>query len=610
MHQLAPPAIDGNGNNNSTRMEAKIPSRRSKRLAIRELLKPHIPSLLLGLLAVAGEGAANLLEPWPLKIVLDNVLRSQQSHAAIMRHIQRFVGVAIAALDAICTYGEKYLTTSVGQWVTYDLRRTLYSHIQKLSLAFHDQKRTGDLISRVTSDIDAIQSFITQGLLGVLINIITLLGMVAVMFYLNWRFTLIALSVAPMLFAIVYSYTRRIKKASRAVRKKEGEITSVVEEVLSSIRVVKAFAREDYEVKRLQEQSLEGVEVALRARGLKAKLTPIVNLIVATGTCLVLWFGARLVLNGSLSAGEMVVFILYLGKMYKPMQELSKMTDTYSKAAVGYEQIREVVETDNEIKDSRHAVRAPRFKGDIEFDHVSFSYTEDTPILKDVSFKIKAGEVAALVGPTGAGKTSVISLVARFYDPTSGVVKIDGTDIKRFRQKSLRQQISFVLQETMLFHAPVWQNIAYGKPDASRQEIIRAAELANASEFIDKLPEGYDTILGERGMTLSGGQRQRIAIARAVIRNTPILILDEPTSGLDAASEKLVFEALDKLMQNRTVIVIAHRLSTIRRADNIFVIQDGSIVESGNHEKLMQKDGLYAELHNLQFGAEESVDVR
>jgi len=450
MHQLAPPAIDGNGNNNSTRMEAKIPSRRSKRLAIRELLKPHIPSLLLGLLAVAGEGAANLLEPWPLKIVLDNVLRSQQSHAAIMRHIQRFVGtdklamlkfacfavVAIAALDAICTYGEKYLTTSVGQWVTYDLRRTLYSHIQKLSLAFHDQKRTGDLISRVTSDIDAIQNFITQGLLGVLINIITLLGMVAVMFYLNWRFTLIALSVAPMLFAIVYSYTRRIKKASRAVRKKEGEITSVVEEVLSSIRVVKAFAREDYEVKRLQEQSLEGVEVALRARGLKAKLTPIVNLIVATGTCLVLWFGARLVLNGSLSAGEMVVFILYLGKMYKPMQELSKMTDTYSKAAVGYEQIREVVETDNEIKDYRHAVRAPRFKGDIEFDHVSFSYTEDTPILKDVSFKIKAGEVAALVGPTGAGKTSVISLVARFYDPTSGVAKIDGTDIKRFRSRS------------------------------------------------------------------------------------------------------------------------------------------------------------------------------
>ena len=286
------------------------------------------------------------------------------------------------------------------------------------------------------------------------------------------------------------------------------------------------------------------------------------------------------------------------------------MTDTYSKAAVGYERIREIVETENEVKDSRGAIRAPRFKGEIEFDHVSFSYTPDTPILKDVSFTIKAGQVAALVGPTGAGKTSVISLISRFYDPTSGVVKIDGTDIKRFRQKTLRQQISFVLQETMLFHAPVWQNIAYGKPDASRDEIIKAAELANASEFIEKLSEGYDTVLGERGMTLSGGQRQRIAIARAVIRNTPIIILDEPTSGLDSASEKLVFEALDRLMQDKTVIVIAHRLSTIQRADVIFVIEDGSIAESGNHEELMQKNGLYAELHNLQFGTEESVDVR
>src|SRR5438132_6892060 len=292
--------------------------------------------------------------------------------------------------------------------------------------------------------------------------------MVAVMFYLNWRFTLIALSVAPMLFAIVYSYTRRIKKASRAVRKKEGEITSVVEEVLSSIRVVKAFAREDYEVKRLEEQGLEGVEVALRARGLKAKLTPIVNLIVATGTCLVLWFGARLVLNGSLSAGEMVVFILYLGKMYKPMQELSKMTDTYSKAAVGYEQIREVLQADKEVKDLPRSRPAPRFRGQIEFEHVHFYYTQDTPILKDVSFKVEAGQVAALVGPTGAGKTTIISLISRFYDPISGTVKIDGTDIKEFRQKSLRQQISFVLQETVLFHAPVWQNIAYGKPEATR----------------------------------------------------------------------------------------------------------------------------------------------
>ena len=608
----------------TTPMETTIPSKERRRLAIRQLLKPHIPSLLVGLLAVAGEGAANLLEPWPLKIVLDDVLRSHESHAAIMRRIHSIVGsdklamlkfaclavLVIAALDAICTYTEKYLTTSVAQWITYDLRRTIYSHIQKLSLAFHDHKRTGDLISRVTSDIEAIQNFITQGLLGVLINIITLAGMIAVMFYLNWRFTLIALSVAPFLFTIVYSYTRRIKKASRAVRKKEGEITSVVEEVLSSIRVVKAFAREDYEVRRLEEQGLEGVEVALRARSLKAKLTPIVDLIVAMGTCLVLWFGSRLVMSGSLSAGELVVFILYLGKMYKPMQELSKMTDTYSKAAVGYERIEEILETKNEIKDARRALRAPRFKGNVEFDHVSFSYTPDTPILRDVSFSIKAGQVAALVGPTGTGKSSIVSLIPRFYDPTSGAIKIDGADVRTFRQKSLRQQISFVLQETMLFHAPVWQNIAYSKPEASREEIIQAAEVANANEFIEKLADGYDTILGERGMTLSGGQRQRIAIARAVIRNTPILILDEPTSGLDSASEKLVFEALDRLMQGRTVIVIAHRLSTIRKADVIFVVQNGRIVQSGNHDELLQSGGLYSELYELQFNSEESVDIR
>jgi subfamily B ATP-binding cassette protein MsbA len=434
--------------------------------------------------------------------------------------------------------------------------------------------------------------------------------MIGVMLYLNWKFTLIALSVAPVLFFIVFTYTRKIKKAAREVRKKEGEITSVVEEVLSSIRVVKAFAREDYEVRRLEEQSLEGVEIALRARSLKAKLTPIVGIIVAVGTGLVLWFGARLVMNGGLSAGSLVVFILYLGKMYKPMQELSKMTDTYSKAAVGYERIQEVLQTEREVKDVRGAIRAPRFKGEIEFEHVAFAYDPNSPILKDVSFKIEPGQVAALVGPTGAGKTSIISLIARFYDPVSGAVKIDGKDIRRYKQRSLRQQISFVLQETMLFHAPVWQNIAYGKPEATREEIIKAAELANASEFIDKLSDGYDTVLGERGMTLSGGQRQRIAIARAVIRNTPILVLDEPTSGLDSSSEKLVFEALDRLMKNKTTIVIAHRLSTVRNADIIFVVDDGHIVESGQHDELIKEDGLYAELHHLQFDTEGSIETR
>jgi len=589
------------------------------KLTIRELLKPHIAALTVGFIAVVGEGAANLLEPWPLKIVLDSVLRQRPVHGWLNHFIHSAAGddklamlklaciavLGIATLDAISSYTEKYFTTSIGQWVTHDLRRTLYSRIQQLSLAYHDQKRSGDLISRVTSDIDAIQSFINTALLGTLINLITLVGMVGVMFYVNWRFTLIALSVAPVLFLVVYTYTRRIKKASREVRKKEGEIVSVIEEVLSSIRVVKAFAREDYERKRLEEESLESVEIGLRARGLKAKLSPLVDIIVAVGTCLVLWFGARLVLNGSLSPGSLVVFILYLGKMYKPMQELSKMTDAYSKALVGYERIQEVLQTDKEVRDLPRALRVHGFKGKIEFEHVDFYYTPGSPVLKDVNLTIESGQLAAIVGPTGAGKTSIISLIPRFYDPVSGVIRIDGTDVKRFRQKSLRQQISFVLQETVLFHAPVWQNIAYGKPEATRAEILRAAERANAHEFIEKLPEGYDATLGERGMTLSGGQRQRIAIARAIIRNTPLLILDEPTSGLDAASEKLVFEALDRLMEGKTAIVIAHRLSTIRRADVIFVVKEGSIVERGTHDELLRNGGLYSQLDVLQRQTEE-----
>jgi subfamily B ATP-binding cassette protein MsbA len=589
----------------------------ARKLTIRELLRPHTKSLMLGILAAVGSGIANLLEPWPLKIVLDNVLQSKASANGWLNRlffsltggdklaILEFAAIAvmaIAVIGGLCSYAEKLLTTSVGQWVMHDLRQTVYFHIQRLSLAYHDRKRTGDLISRVTADIDAIQSFIASSLLDALVDVLTLLGMVGVMFYIDWRFTLIALSIAPPLAILVFVYTRNIKKASREVRKKEGEIVSVIQEVLTSIRVVKAFAREDYEQRRLEEESLENVEIALRARSLKARLAPLVSVIVAAGTGLVLWFGSRMVLAGGLSPGSLIVFIMYLGKMYKPMQDLSKMTDAYAKASVGYERIREILDTQGEIADLPGARRVSRLRGAVEFEHVTFGYDPAHPALEDVSFKIAPGQVAAFVGPTGAGKTTIISLIPRFYDPSAGVVKIDGVDIRQFQQRSLRRQISFVLQETVLFRGPIWQNIAYGKPDASRAEIHRAAELANAAEFIDRMPDGYDSTIGERGVTLSGGQRQRIAIARAVIRDTPILILDEPSSGLDAESEKLVFEALDRLMKGKTCIVIAHRLSTIRSADVIFVVKDGAIVERGSHDQLTVAGGLYASLHEIQFG--------
>ena len=595
----------------------------NRKIQISYLLRPHWKTLTIAFIGVLGESATDLLEPWPLKIVIDYVLGSKKmgpwmsslitptfGHDKIsILYFAALLVIAIAVVGAISSYVEKYLTTSVGQWVMHDLRRSVYHHIQRLSLSFHDKGRTGDLISRITSDIDAIQDFISQALLGILVNLLTLVGMLAVMFYLDWRFTLIALSVAPPLAIVVYSYTRRIKQASRAVRKKESEVVSVVQEVLSSIRVVKAFAREDYEERRFEQQSLESVETALRARSLKAKLAPIVQVIVAVGTCLVLWYGSKLVLGGEITTGSLVVFMIYLSKMYKPMRELSKMADTVSKASVGYERLREVVETELEVRNLKGAKVAPQFKGDLEFSHVAFSYNTESQILRDVNFQIKAGQAAAFVGPTGAGKTTIASLVARFYDPTSGEVRIDGHDIRSYKLKSLRRQISFVLQENLLFHASVWQNIAYGKPEASRDEIIAAAKLANADEFITKMPEGYDTIVGERGVTLSGGQRQRIAIARAVIRNAPILILDEPTSNLDAASEELVFEALGRLMKGKTSIVIAHRLATVKKADVIFALDQGSIVEHGTHEELLKRNGLYAELHEIQFNDTKLIDT-
>lgn len=596
---------------------------KKRKLELRYLLSPHKTVLVIAFIAVLGETATDLLEPWPLKIVFDYVFGSKKmppwlshllastlgSDKVAIVHFAVLSIIAIALVGAISSYAEKYLTTSVGQWVMHDLRRILYHHIQRLSLAYHDRKPTGDLISTVTTDIESIQDFISQALLGIVVNVLTLVGMLLVMFYLDWRFTLIALSVTPFLFIVVYTYTRRIKKASRAVRKKEGEVVSVVEEVLSSIRVVKAFSREDYEEARFAQSSLESVETALKARSLKAKLAPVVQVIVAVGTCLVLWYGVNLVLKGELTAGSLLVFILYLGKMYKPMRDLSKMTDTLSKATVGYERIREVIETEDTIRNLPSAKKAPKFRGDIEFDHVSFAYEGGYATLKNVNLKVEAGQLVAVVGPTGAGKSTIAGLIARFYDPQSGAVRIDGTDVRKYKLKSLRGQISFVLQDTLLFRAPVWQNIAYGRPEASREEILRAAKLANADEFIKEMPEQYDTMLGEKGVTLSGGQRQRIAIARAIIRNAPILILDEPTSHLDPASEELVFEALNRLMEEKTAIVIAHRLATVRKADVIFVVDHGEIVEHGTHEALLAAGGLYAHLCEIQFRSQDEPQI-
>jgi len=591
---------------------------------IARLLRPYRGWLAIILFATGIETAMSLAAPWPLKITLDNVIEGRPvprwlNHLAswmpgddLMRNaaFAAIATVLIAAVGALASYLDNYYTESVGQWVANDLRVAVYDHLEHLPLAYYDTHQTGTLLSTITDDIGTIQDFASSSTLGIVVDLFTITGMLGLMFWLNWDFALIAVGVAPFLLLFVVRFRKAVKKATREVRRRESDMVSVVQQGLESIRVVNAFGRQELEEAHLLEASQATVQAALNARRVKSLLSPVVTVTVSFCTAFVLWRGASLVLASAMTAGSLTVFLSYLSKFFKPVQDLAKMSGTIAQAAVGVERVRGILDIDMNIPERADARDPGRLEGAIEFDRVAFAYDEARPVLKGVSFSIPAGEFVGMVGTTGSGKSTVVSLIPRFYDPSGGRILIDGVDIRDYKLQPMRDQIGFVLQDTVLFRGTVRSNIAYGRPGASDREMVEAARLANAHDFIMRMPDGYDTQVGERGLTLSGGERQRIGIARTIIRDSPILILDEPTASLDSESEKLVIEALERVMKGRTVITIAHRLSTIRDADKILVLKDGLVLEQGTHDELIALGGAYADLYRIQVTGSGSVDRR
>jgi len=582
---------------------------------LRELLRPHRLMLAVLFSAILVQIAMSLAMPWPLKIVLDNVVGSLPPPKWIAWLVPMMGGtakvyiaaaagvvtVAIAVVTGLAFYIASYLTESIGQHVGNDLRVRLYHHLQELSLSYYDQNRVGTILSTLTGDVTTIQSFASTNTLNITTDMLTLVGMVIVMFTLRWDFTLIALTVTPLLAFFVLRINRAVKIAVRDVRNRQSDLLATLQEGLQSIELVQAYSRQDLAEQQLRKASGDTVAAWLATRKLSALLSPTVGLVISVCTGVVLWRGSLLILSGAMTAGALTVFLTYLTKFFQPIRDLSVMTNTLAQVSVGFERVTAICDADKTVPERPMPTEPPPFRGEIEFDHVAFGYDEDRPVLSDVTFSVAPGQTVGIVGPTGSGKSTLVSLIPRFRDHDAGTIRIDGGDICDYKLNGLRRQIGFVLQETILLRGTIRDNIAFGRPDATDEDIIEAAKLANADEFIAKMPDGYDSFVGDRGSTLSGGQRQRIGIARALIRDNPILILDEPTAALDAESENKVIEALDRLMEGRTVLTIAHRLSTLRNADKIIVIKDGKVAEDGTHEELIALDGVYAELHRLQF---------
>ena len=574
--------------------------------------------VLLGVLAqVLLINLFELLKPWPLKIIIDHVLGGAPSSLALARDwsaenllLGAGVGlVLIYLILAVQTLVYNYTSIQVGQRLVNDLRRDLYDHLQRLSLAFHSHRSVGDLLYRVTADTYALQNLTMKLLFPILSAVVFLIGMAMIMFRMDAWLTVLALSVCPVLFITISRLNERISGAATQVRQKEGQVHSVVQGALASIRVIQAFTKENDEHQRFMTASQDSLTASLRLYTLQTMFSGAVSVVLALGTALVVWTGARHVLSGALSIGDLTVFISYLASLYGPINNIVQTSSLVHESKAGVQRVFEILDVERDVKDGHRHLHLRDVRGDVVFDRISFEYIPAQPILKDVSLHAKPGQKIALVGPTGAGKSSLLVLLPRFYDPRSGRVLLDGVDIRQYRLEDLRSAIALVLQPPLVFPLTLRDNIAYGRMDASFEEIQQAARLARIHDFIVQLPDGYDTIVGEQGATLSEGERQRITIARAILRNAPILILDEPTSSIDVETERLLMAGLETLMAGKTTFIIAHRLSTVRTADLVVVIQDGRIVEQGTFAELLNSNGPFRQLYSAQWrGSGESED--
>jgi ATP-binding cassette subfamily B protein/subfamily B ATP-binding cassette protein MsbA len=576
-------------------------------------LRPYRWAFTVAILQVLLIGVLELAKPWPLKIVVDNVLGHRPLGIAALAGLdahQLLLGacgalVAVYALLGGLAVTSNYATINVGQRMVNDFRSELYAHLARLSLAFHSRRQVGDLLYRLTSDTFAIQTLTMNGFFPILTSVVLLVGMIVVMVRMDPLLTLMSLAVVPLLFLAIARLSHRITALSTDARMKESAFWSVAQRTMGAIRVIQAFTTEEEEHRRFVERSTESLAANLRLYTFQSVYSAFVNVLIAAGTAAVLYVGASHVLDGTLSVGQVLVFTTYLASLYAPINNLTQTWGLIQGAKVGAERVFEILDTQPDPPDGTRELARGEVHGAVTFEGVRFGYDVTREVLKGVDFHARAGDLMAIVGATGAGKTTLVSLIPRFYDPTAGRVLLDGIDVREFRLRALRQRVAMVLQQPIIFPTTVRENIAYGRPDATPAEIAEAARLAQLDDFLDRLPEGLETVVGESGATLSGGEQLRITIARAILRDAPLLILDEPTAALDAATEARVLAGLERLMEGRTTFVIAHRLSTVRRADVILALEDGRIVEQGTFTELVARGGYFARLHETQFGGGE-----